>query len=61
MTRHHGAEAETVERRVLCEIDAHFASGADFRRKIANRCLDLVGARKAGPDLTSGRSGATRN
>lgn len=61
MTRHHGAEAEMVERRVLGEIDAHFASGADFCRLIANRWLDLVDARKAGSDLTRDRSGAACN
>lgn len=48
MTRHHGAAAEAVERRVLEEVDAHFDHGAAFCRVIADRWLDLVAARAAG-------------
>jgi GMP synthase (glutamine-hydrolysing) len=43
MTRHYGGEAETVEARVLTEIDAHFETGAAFCRLITNRWLDLGG------------------
>lgn len=48
MTRHHGAEAEMVERQVLAEIEAHFESGAEFCSILAGRWLDLVAARTAG-------------
>lgn len=48
MTRHYGAEAEAVERRVLGEIDAHFEAGADFCRLLTGRWLDLVAGQMAG-------------
>ena len=41
MTRHYGGQAETVERRVLSEVDTHFESGAAFCRAITDRWLDL--------------------
>ncbi len=47
MTRHYGAEAEAVERRVLGEIEAHFDAGAAFCRLFAERWLGLVAGRKA--------------
>ncbi len=47
MTRHYGAEAEAVERRVLCEIDAHFEAGAAFCRLLAERWLDLMAGKTA--------------
>ena len=40
-SKHH---AETVERRVLSEVDAYFDAGADFCRTITDRWLDLIDA-----------------
>lgn len=47
MTRHYGEEAETVEARVLKEIDTYFETGEAFCRLITNRWLDLVVGRGA--------------
>jgi GMP synthase (glutamine-hydrolysing) len=49
MTRHHGEEAEAVERRVLSEVDTYFEAGAAFCRTITDRWLDLVSARRGQP------------
>jgi GMP synthase-like glutamine amidotransferase len=42
MIRHYGDQAESVESKVLAEIDAHFESGAIFCRTLTDRWLDLV-------------------
>ena len=55
MTRHHGAQAEAVEQRVLAEIDRRFEEGATFCRTMADRWLDLVERAAASPPAT-GRS-----
>lgn len=52
MTRHHGTEAEAVERRALAEIDAYFDAGAAFCGSITERWLDLVAMRLSGGDST---------
>jgi GMP synthase (glutamine-hydrolysing) len=44
MTRHHGDQAEVVERRVLSEVDLYFESGAAFCRSMTDRWLNLVAA-----------------
>ena len=49
MKRHFGDEAETVERQVLAEVDAHFESGAGFCRTITDRWLDLADSRRTNP------------
>ncbi|NJO31868.1 MAG: type 1 glutamine amidotransferase [Rhodospirillales bacterium] len=46
MTRHFGDDAEAVERRVRSEVDTYFDVGANFCRKITDRWLDLVDARR---------------
>ena len=47
MTRHFGAGAETVEQRVLVEVERHFESGAAFCRIMTDRWLDLTTRAKA--------------
>ena len=42
MERHYGDQAESVEGRVLTEIDEHFEDGAAFCRTVTDRWLDLV-------------------
>ena len=49
MTRHYGDQADTVERRVLSEVDAHFDGGADFCRTITDGWLNLVNSRRSRP------------
>lgn len=44
MTRHFGDYAEATERRIHSEVDTYYDAGADFRRTITDRWLDLVDA-----------------
>lgn len=50
MTRHYGAQAEAVERRVLSEVDAYFEVGAAFCRAVTDRWLDLAKRRSQQTD-----------
>ena len=42
MERHYGEMAELVAAESVRSVEAHFAEGADFSRRITSRWLDLV-------------------
>ena len=47
MERHYGEMAELVAADLVRSVEAHFAEGADFSRRITSRWLDLVIERQA--------------